>query len=412
MGEHPPVGAAAEWRRYWPLPIVAALGMASSGLTTHAIGPLMVPLAKEFGWTRTEISSGLTVCSLGSVLFLSLIGMLVDRWGARRVGLAGVLLMPAAFALLGTATGSLGNWLILWCGMAFGALWVSGATWTTAIAGRFDAGRGMAVAVTISGGALSLVIFPPLLTILMQSFGWRKACFITAAIVATILFLLVFFFFRDARDDLPPAKGAQAAPPLTGVTLQEALRMRALYALLLAGGAFTFSLVGTMIHLVPMMISFGDTPVTAAWIASVAGFASIAGRLGTGALLDRFPGYLVGAVAYLLPIVACLLLLIAGTDLRAQVAAAIIFGLSMGAELDVVSYLTTRYFGMKHIGTLLGVVMSTTSAGLATGPLVAGIIFDRFDGYGPFMIITIGLMLVSGAALLSLRRVPVFAGSH
>ena len=68
MGEAPPAGAAAEWRRYWPLPIVAALGMASSGLTTHAIGPLMVPLAEEFGWTRTEISSGLTVCSLGSVL--------------------------------------------------------------------------------------------------------------------------------------------------------------------------------------------------------------------------------------------------------------------------------------------------------------------------------------------------------
>jgi MFS family permease len=409
MAQTAPVGAAAEWRLHWPLAFVAALGFASSGLTTHAMGPLMVPLQAEFGWSRAQVSAGLTVCSLGSVLFLSLMGMLVDRWGARRVGLAGVLLMPAAFAALATATGSVANWLILWCGMAFGALWVSGTTWTPAVASRFDAGRGMAIALTASGGALSLVIFPPLVTVLMQSFGWRAACMITAAIVAPVLFLLVFLFFRDARDERVET---DVPVELTGVSLSEALRMRALYALLLAGGAFTFSLVGTIIHIVPMMISLGDTPVTAAWIASVAGISSIVGRLATGVLLDRFPGWLVGAGAYLLPIVACLLLLSAGSDLTVQVAAAIIFGLSMGAELDVVTYLATRYFGMKHIGTMLGVVMSATSAGLATGPLVAGAIFDRFDGYGPFMMITIGLMLVSGFALLSLRRAPVFASSH
>ncbi len=414
MARTEPLGARAEWRRYWPLPLVAALGLSSSGLATHAIGPLMVPLAQEFGWSRAQISAGLTVCSIGSVLFLSLMGMLVDRWGSRRVGLAGVLLMPAAFALLGTATGGFTNWLVLWCGMAFGALWVSGTTWTPAVASRFDAGRGMAVALTVSGGALSLVIFPPLVTALMQSFGWRQACFLTAAIVAPILFLLVYFFFRDARNDpgSNPTERAEAAALSGGIGLAEGLRMRAFYALLLAGGAFTFSLVGTMVHIVPMMISLGDTPVTAAWIASLAGFASLAGRLATGALLDRFPGYLVGAVAYFLPIAACLLLLTGGAHLPVQIAAAIIFGLTMGAELDVVTYLATRYFGMRHIGTMLGTVMSATSAGLATGPLVAGMIFDRFASYAPFMMITIGLMLVSGAALLSLRRTPMFAADH
>ncbi len=412
MGKGASAGAGAEWRRYWPLPVVGALGMASSGLTTHAMGPFMVPLQAEFGWTRAEISSGLTVCSLGSVLFLSLLGVLIDRWGARRVGLIGVLVMPAAFALLGTATGTLTNWLLLWCGMAFGALWVSGTTWTSAVASRFDAGRGMAVAVTISGGALSLVIFPPLATILMQSFGWRQTCFIMGAIVAPILFLLVYFFFRDARTDVLPA--GEAAPPLavTGIGLAEAVRMRALYALMLAGAAFTFAIIGTVIHIVPMMISLGDTPVTAAWIASVAGFASIAGRLATGALLDRFPGYLVGAFAYFLPIAACLLLLTAGTSITAQVAAAVIIGLTMGAELDVITYLATRYFGMRHIGTMLGVIMSATSAGLAVGPLAAGAIFDHFGGYAPFLMLTIALMLVSGFALLSLRRTPVFALNH
>ena len=406
-----PAAAAAEWRAHWPLPLMGCLGYCCSGLQTHAMGPFVVPLQQAFGWTRAQISIGLMISSLGTMFFVALMGMLIDRWGPRRIGLAGVLLLPGATALLGTATGTTANWVVLWMGMSLGALCVAGTTWTSAVASRFDAGRGIAIAVAISGGSLSVVVLPPLATWLIQSFGWRHAFFGLGAIMAAILFPLMFLFFRGAQDSGGRKRPEAVAPivALTGLSLAEGVRMRAFYALMLAGGSFTFAIIGIIVHIVPIMIGYGASPMHAAEIASVAGMFSIAARIGTGALLDRYPGYLVGAIAYLVPILGCVLLLIDGTNPLCQVAAAAIIGMTMGAELDVISYLATRYFGMRKIGTMLGAIMSATGLGLATGPLVASAVFDRFHSYAPFMMVTIGLMVLSSLALLSLCREPVFA---
>ena len=73
-----PAGARAEWRQYWPLPLMGCLGYCCSGLQTHAMGPFMIPLQQAFGWTRAQISIGLTICSLGTVLFVALSGK--GRW--------------------------------------------------------------------------------------------------------------------------------------------------------------------------------------------------------------------------------------------------------------------------------------------------------------------------------------------
>jgi MFS family permease len=403
--------AKAEWRQYWALPIMGCLGYCCSGLQTHAIGPFVIPLQQAFHWSRAQISIGLTICSLGMTLLVALMGMLIDRFGPRRVGLAGVLIMPAGIALLGTASGTTANWAMLWMVVAMGSLCVAGTTWTSAVASRFDAGRGMAIAITISGGSLSVVVLPPLATWLILHVGWRHAFFGLGAIMAAALFPLMFRFFHGAQDDRRRGRGEADAPviDLPGVSVAEGLRMPAFYALMLAGGSFTFAIIGIVVNIVPMMVGFGATPMRAACIASTAGLFSIAGRLATGALLDRYPGHLVGACAYLIPLVACALLLTNGTSPACQFAAAAIIGMTMGAELDVVSYLSTRYFGMRNVATMLGAVMSATGLGLATGPLAANAIYDHFHGYAPFLVITIGLMLLSAAALLSLRRAPMFA---
>ena len=105
--------AAAEWRSFWSLPLAAALGYSTAVLHTYAIGPFMAPLQQEFGWSRAQLSVGITIAGLVGALFSVPMGMLVDRLGPRLVGLIGVLLMTAAFGLLGTATGDTANWLLV-----------------------------------------------------------------------------------------------------------------------------------------------------------------------------------------------------------------------------------------------------------------------------------------------------------
>lgn len=95
-----------EWRSYWALPVASAFGYSTAVLHAYSLGPFIEPLQTAFAWSRAQISMGITIAGVVGALFSIPIGLLVDRLGPRPIGLTGVLLMTAAFALLGTATGS------------------------------------------------------------------------------------------------------------------------------------------------------------------------------------------------------------------------------------------------------------------------------------------------------------------
>jgi MFS family permease len=124
----------------------------------------------------------------------------------------------------------------------------------------------------------------------------------------------------------------------------------------------------------------------------------------TGVLLDRFRGSLVGAAAFMLPAIGSILLLLSGDAVVPQAVAAVLIGLTLGAEVDVIVYLTTRHFGLKNFGALYGGLLAALSIGTATGPLSASVVFDRSGGYAPFLWLTIAFMVASSLALASLPR--------
>lgn len=396
-----------EWRLYWYLPFTAALGYATSVLHIYSIGPFIEPLQSEFGWTRAQISSGITIASFVSAVFCIPVGILVDRLGPRRIGLVGVLLMGMAVALLGTATGGLGNWMVLWGITAIGAFSIQATIWTSAVTSRFETSRGLALAITLSGASVSASVFPLLATWLIGAHGWRTAYMAMSGIWVALVFPLLFLFFRGAQDGQnTQSAAALRREALTGLTLSQGLRSTALYKLLMAGGLFAFTIIGVVVHFVPILTDSGAQPLAAAGIASLIGIFSIVGRLGTGLLLDRFPGHLVGAAAFLIPIIACVLLLLDGTSSLNQSLAAIIFGLTLGSEVDVIAFLAAKYFGLKNFGALYGALVMALSLGTAFGPLVAGAVFDHSGSYGPFLLLTCTLMGVSAVALLSLGATP------
>ena len=405
--------AAAEWRRFWFLPGAAALGYATSVLHVYSLGPFIGALQQDFGWSRAQISSGLTIAALISAVGCIPVGMLVDRIGPRRVGLVGVLAMCGAFALASTATGAMANWLALWGVIAVGTFFVQATVWTSAVASRFEASRGLAFAITLSGASFAAMVFPFVATWLIGSYGWRTAYAAMGGIWAMVVFPVLFIFFRGARDGgaRPERNQVQAAQPdaqiaLTGISLAAGLRTPTLYKLLLAAGLFAFTAIGVVVHFVPILTDSGATPLSAAGIAALVGVFSVIGRLGTGVLLDKFPGHVIGAIAFLIPIVACVLLLIDGANPVNQAVAAAIFGLTVGSEVDVIAYLAAKHFGLKSFGALYGVLQMALAGGTAFGPLAAGAVFDRYDSYAPFLMLTAVLMAVSAIALFTLGPAP------
>ena len=186
--------------------------------------------------------------------------------------------------------------------------------------------------------------------------------------------------------------------------------MSAFWRLLIACGLFTFTLFGIMVHLIPILTDGGSERLMAASIASLVGIFSIIGRLGTGFLLDRLPGHLVGGVVFLIPILPCAILLSGSPDFLLLSVAAACLGLTVGAEVDVIAYLTSRHFGLKSYGVLFGAMVGALCLGTAFGPLAAGVIFDASGSYRQFLYLTIGAMLLSGTALATLGR-PRYAAS-
>lgn len=400
--------AGQEWRSYWMLPISAALGYATAVMYVYAMGPFIEPIQQEFGWSRAKISSGITIAACLSAFFSIPIGMMVDRVGPRRVGLIGVVLMGAAVALLGTATGTDANWIMLWLFLAFATLGVQATVWTSAVTSRFHRSRGLALAITLSGASLSATIFPILGTWLIGEYGWRIAYMALSGVWIALVLPVMFFSFRGAHDqkDTTPEAAREAKAVLTGVSLREGLRSPALYKLIMAGGFFAFTAIGVVVHFVPILTDSGAQPLAAASVASLIGIFSIIGRLGTGFLLDRFPAHLVGAFAFIIPIIGCALLLLDGSNPVYQAVAAAIFGLTLGSEVDVIAYLAAKYFGLKNFGALYGAMVMALSLGTAFGPLGAGAVFDRFGSYDPFLILMAVLMGLSAIALFSLSSTP------
>ncbi|MGE2837168.1 MFS transporter [Mycobacterium sp. SMC-4] len=415
--------ALAEWRRFGKVPLAAGLGYSMGVIHVYCLGAFMEPLQDEFGWSRAQASVGLTIVGMAAAIAALPIGLLVDRLGPRRVGLCGVVLMATTFALMGTATGSMANWILLWALLSFASFWVQTTVWTSAVASRFETSRGLAFAVTLSGGSLAAAVFPPLATALIGVWGWRGAFIGLGVLWGGLVLAAVALFFRGAQDEaradaraepaaVPAADTptAVATPPveLPGVTMREGLRSLTFYQLLLAAGLFAFTTLGVVVHLVPILRDAGAEPLAAAGTAALVGLFSIVGRLGVGLLLDRFPARVVGACAYLVPIAGSALLLFDGANPVSQTAAAALFGLTLGAEVDVIAYLASRYFGLRNFGGLFGGLVAALSLGTAFGPLASGATSDHFGGYAPFLVLTMVLMGVSSLALALLKPAPVW----
>src|SRR3954471_19839799 len=242
--------ASAEWRTHYMLPISASLGIAMAAIAVYSFGAYIEPISHEFGWSRTLTTAGLSLSLVIKAVGGIPLGMLVDRIGSRLVALIGIPLSGAAFALLGTATGGAGNWYALWVVLAFALVFTQATVWTSAVATRFDASRGLAFAVTLSGGSFALALLPYLATILITGFGWRMAFAAQGGILVLLAFPLIFLFFRGANDR-PRGKAREERVAIGGAGFLEALRSTVYVRLLMVNLLFPLTVLGLTVHFVP-----------------------------------------------------------------------------------------------------------------------------------------------------------------
>jgi cyanate permease len=414
MGSGKAMTAGGEWRAYWALPVAAMIGYSTIGLQSYGIGPFVTSLEQEFGWTRAQVMIGLSLSNLVGVFLNILIGMIVDRFGPRRVGLTGLFVKTGSFALLGTATGTLLNWSLLWMVLAVGVVLVQSTVWTSAVAARFDRSRGLAMAVALSGTPITAAVVPVLAAWLIGDYGWRIAFAGVAGCWLAATLPVVFIAFRDGRDEVPTGADGPAGRPATlpGLTLREGMRTAAFWRLLVAFGAFSFYNMSVSANLVPMLGESGATSAAAAaGIASIMGLVGIVARLSVGFLLDRMPGNLIGAATQILPVIGCAILMLDDPGFLLLALAVATFGIATGAEIDVALYLATRHFGLRAFAALFGAIITFGAINAAIGPYAAGWMHDVYGSYDPLLIAVMVAMTIGAVAMGTIgRRAGEFAG--
>ena len=405
--------AAQEWRRHWTLVLACFVGFSFFSVPTASMGVFMEPIGREFGWGRTLIAAGTSMTSVVTALLSPVFGMLIDRYGARRLALPGVVLTGFAIGSISLANGSPVQWLALWAFYALISISVKTTVWTAPVSGMFVAGRGMALALTLSGTAAAQAISPPLCNWLIEEYGWRSAYVWTGFGWGGLTLLLCWLFLYDIHD----RKGAQAArasggpaarsaADIPGLSIAEAWRSRALWMI----GVSTFLMMllslGLQIHQVPILTGAGVSRTNAAWLASLFGVAGVVGKLITGALLDRFRPNWIGGLTLSANSIAFALLLYGVHSPALIVAAILINGYSAGTKLQICTYLTASYAGLRNLGAVFGAMYSLVSLGSGLGPMIAGFVYDTTGGYAPFLLAgTFGCVLC-GLLVFALPRYP------
>jgi MFS family permease len=401
----PKGAAAAEWRAHWPLVLGSLLGFTMIGVAFFSLGPFMASLEKAFGWSRSEITSGFTIYAVTCVICQPIVGRMIDRFGPRRIALTGIALTGCAVSLFATANGSLTGWLLLWLLYSLAAQLVLTPVWTSAVASEFEAGRGLALATTLSGSALSAMVLPIISTLVIDTFGWRAAYPILGGGVAAVMLVVTWFLFYSRRDRLRQSEGT--APPVeTGLSTREALRSRSFWKLAIAIFV-SFSLVmGFSIHMLPILTSVGLSRDKAALVAGSYGLFAVVGKFSYGLLANRFPGQVVAAAMMALPLASCALLLVPSPSVATCLIAIGLIGVSSGAQLQLFVYLTTRHFGMRAFGTIFGFISSAMTIASGVGPVLAGRLYDISRDYHLFLAAGIPMSVLASLMMLWVGDYP------
>ncbi len=409
MGRAASTAAAQEWRAHWTLVLSASLGMSMSAIALGSLGAFMGPLERAFHWPRAQISAGLTVYAVIGLVCAPFYGRLMDKLGPRRTGVPGVLLCGGAVALFGTATGSAVQWLILWTVYSFTAQIPKPITWTAGVSSQFEAGRGLALALTLIGGTVGSMVAPVLANYLIGIVGWRLAYAVMGVGWGLFAFILcyLFFFGRTDRDrtTAPALRGAPAAP-LAGVSAREGLLSGRFFRIGVATVLSNALQVGMLVHTIPLLTGTGLTNDDATWLVGLAGIGGIAGTILCGMLVNRVPGHWLGAFFYVLPALPCAMLLTPSDSVIERAFPILVQSIAGGAKLHILAYLTTRYFGLRAYGAIFGVVTSLLALGVGVGPVAAGYIFDVTHSYNLFLIAAIPVSIVNGLLIFSLGRYP------
>ena len=359
-------------------------------------------MVQQFGWTRAQVTSGNALSKLVvGPIFGFIAGWLVDRFGPRRLMMAGILMAGAALIGLGSVS-TLGMFYFFYFFNALGYVCGGPLPNQVLLTRWFQKSRGKAMGIAYLGIGLGGAVVPWISHYLVQHFGWQAALRCLGLLVIAIAFPLALFV-KEPQVSRPivPAKGSDS--------WTSAFRSGPLY-LLIAGSMCSIAVVsGTQQNLklfLTMDVHYGQGQATR--LLSLVLASSMAGRLLMGWLADRFAKKYVMILIYVIVAGAIPFLFASGSP-PMMYAFAILFGIGLGGDYMIVPLITAEIFDAQLLGRLLGVILTAGGIAEAVAPWVVGRIRDVTGSYSRAFVFLIAAALLSALAAAFLPKRAVRA---
>ena len=381
-------------------------GITAIPFYTHSL--FVVAITTSMGWSRSNTQFAFSLLMLFSSMAAPLAGYLVDRYGVRYFGIASFLLANICFASL-SMSHTISTYYLIWIAMAVLGMGTLPVVWTHVVSNWFDKSRGLALGITLMGTGIAGTLGPRYAAWLIENYGWQFAYRGLAATALLIGLPILLLLLKDRPKPKMQLLESSIQPNL-GVSVGTAVKDFRFWVLGVSIFGIALGVSGVISNLAPLLLDKGYTLTEAGSLAGLIGISVILGRIVTGLLFDRFWAPLVACVILILPAISCLIL--AGEFATFGLSIAVfITGLAAGAELDMLAFMCSRYFGLSCYGRIYALQYIFFTLGAGTAPTLFGWMRDNSGSYSSILYFSTGLFVICSILLLTMGRYPVFKQS-
>jgi MFS family permease len=386
--------------------VVGASALLMSGVfgTLACFGVFLKPLIEEFGWTRAMTSGAMSIAQAIYGLVAIMMGRLTDKYGARMLLVFGALSGGLGYLLMSHVSSI---WqLYVYFGVCIGVC--MGSSWTpisTTVSKWFVEKRVLALGITTIGSAVGYMLLPPIIAHVIAGYGWRLAYLILAIVVCITSILAVILLGRNPpqgiravhggrtnRDNLEGEVG-EAIQPREWLA-KEASRTAPFWMLMIISFVNSTVFYFVSVHIVAYATDVGIPVTSAALIFTFINGVSIAGLLLAWPITARL-GNRVTLLLLLAIQAVALFLFIWAVSLWVFFTLAALFGFGFGAIIPIRTAMIPQLFGMRSVGTIIGLTAFAWALGGMTGPVLAAYIFDLSQSYD-IAFLAGGLLIILG----------------
>jgi MFS family permease len=373
----------------------------------YSFSAFVESLQKDFDASRGSVS---LVFSLAGFLYFGLgivSGPLADRWGSRRLAIAGMILTGLGLVLASFARSLVEVYVAYGLGVGLGV----GASYVPAVGAVqrwFVKRRGFASGLAVSGIGVGTLVMPPLAALLIETLGWRSAYLILGCLAAVVGAGMACLIQNDPRDrGLGPdgdamQAGAQSSRP-RGASVGEAIRSPRFIGLYAACLVCSFGVFVPFVHLVPYALDHGVPQASAVLLLGVIGVGSTAGRFFLGGLADRMGRQLTLLVMFI-GMALSLAVWVISTGVWSLAAFAFAYGIFYGGWVAVLPAVVMDYFGGRNVSGIIGVLYTSVAFGTLIGPSAAGFAFDISHSYTVPILASVGANIAAAVIMLAMSK--------